>query len=104
MKPQVKSWASLSANVLVRSDKIALLLSELVLFLTEIYGEFRVFGPTLIKTEYPGTVPAFLASDADIRRRPPKAPAAKPEAPRSAPIPVRSQSKSRRVFAVGRQK
>ena len=50
MKPEVKSWASLSANVLVRSDKIALLLSELVLFLTEIYGEFRVFGPTLIKT------------------------------------------------------
>ena len=29
-----------------------------------------------------------IASDADIRRRPPKAPAPKPEAPRSAPIPV----------------
>jgi hypothetical protein len=29
-----------------------------------------------------------IASDADIRRRPPKAPDPKPEAPRSAPIPV----------------
>jgi hypothetical protein len=29
-----------------------------------------------------------IASDADIRRRPPKAPATKPEAPRSTPIPV----------------
>jgi hypothetical protein len=29
-----------------------------------------------------------IVSDADIRRRPPKAPAPKPEAPRSAPIPV----------------
>ncbi|MEY4565091.1 MAG: hypothetical protein RLY14_61 [Planctomycetota bacterium] len=29
-----------------------------------------------------------IVSDADIRRRPPKAPTPKPEAPRSAPIPV----------------
>ena len=29
-----------------------------------------------------------IASDADIRRRPPKAPAPKPDAPQSPPIPV----------------
>jgi len=29
-----------------------------------------------------------IASDADIRRRPPKAPSAKPDAPQSPPIPV----------------
>ena len=36
-----------------------------------------------------------IASDADIRRRPPKAPAPTPDAPRSAPIPLATSSDNR---------
>ena len=36
-----------------------------------------------------------IASDADIRRRPPKAPAPKPDAPQSPPIPVASSPDNR---------